>query len=333
MQLVKCPKCGNDMEIENPTCKFCGNKFQIKRNGAIVLGISAFLFLVCIINAFLGKTFIAIVFLVLSAIILPAWWESRKKITIIEIPQETSSPYVDFKTPLPATNKSQEIKHNESTIILPKHKEIYFLDVIERIDRHFALSYQYENVKIAFPKLDAVELGDFLSFVPEPDNAYDNKAIKIMHHNTMIGYVFRGKLQDMINNYIKYNWPIEARIDSISEDTLTYSIGFYKDFNTFDSLSATLTRTSKKDSYDMSRQENLSYVSVDDLLNMEYDFDTETYVVTDRSGNELGELSKSISEKLYLEDNKYDYKGLCTYIDMDDNLKYKCKIQIYKTPL
>ena len=117
---------------------------------------------------------------------------------------------------------------------------------MEIVDGSYLLSYKYSNVKIAMPSLNSVSLGDFLSFEQEPTNTYDDKAVKIMCGLDKIGYVYRGKMQEMINDFLKKELPIEARIDSISEDSLSYSIAFYKDINSFDSVNAVLTKTTKK---------------------------------------------------------------------------------------
>lgn len=209
------------------------------------------------------------------------------------------------------------------------HKKSYFLDILE--DRYI-LCYQYDFVKIAMQNGKGLKLGEFLTLEAEPDNQYDPQAIKILSGLDKIGYLFRGRLQDMANDFIKKGWPVEASIDSITSDGFTCGLGFYKDIDAFDFISATLTKTSKKDFLGTSRQENLSSVSEGNMLSLEYDYDSETYIVSDDCGNELGELSKSISDKLYGEEDDYEYIGICIDNELDDILKYKCKVKILKMP-
>lgn len=209
------------------------------------------------------------------------------------------------------------------------HKKAYFLQVL---DNQYILSYQYDFVRIAMPNKECLSLGDYLSLESEPDNQYDPQAVKISSGIDKIGYLFRGKLQDMSNDFIKKSWPIEAFVDSITDDEVTCGLGFYKDIDAFDSISASLTKTSKKDFLGNSRQDNLSSVSDGDTVCLEYNYDSETYVISDDFGNEIGELSKSVSEKLYNDESDYTYTGICIENELDDNLKYKCKIKILKMP-
>ncbi|MGI6019788.1 MAG: hypothetical protein ACOX8M_13565 [Marvinbryantia sp.] len=206
----------------------------------------------------------------------------------------------------------------------PRYEEAYFLDVV---DDHI-LSYQYKQIKIAFPCREKVELGNFIDFEQEPDNDYDSNAVKILCSADTVGYICKGRLQDMINDFLMNDLPIEARVDSVSKDSFTIAIAFYKSIDSFKSVSATLTKTNKKDCFDNSRQDNLSSVSEGDMLTMEYDYETETYIVSDDCGNELGEISKSISDKLFVQSTDYDYKVICKENDVDDNLKYKCAISV-----
>lgn len=209
------------------------------------------------------------------------------------------------------------------------HKKAYFLDILEN---QYILSYQYDFVKVAMPNIKGLKLGDFLSLEAEPDNQYDPHAVKILSGLDKIGYLFRGKLQDMANDFLKKGLPVEVSVDSIADDSFTCGLGFYKDMNTFDSISATLTKTSKKDFLGTSRQDNLLSVSEGTILSLEYDYDSETYLVSDDCGNELGELSKSISDKLYRDEMNYKYTGICTENELDDNMKYKCKVKVLKMP-
>lgn len=212
-----------------------------------------------------------------------------------------------------------------ATISTYRSEKAYFLDIVED---HYILAYQYEHVKIAMPVMGKVDLGDFLSFEQEPNNEYDNKAVKVTYGGYPIGYLYRGRMQDMVNDFMRKELPIEARVDSIDSDSITCGIAFYKDINSYNGVTATLTKTSKKDFFDIPRQDNLSCISEGDELSMEYDYETETYVVSDSCGSELGEISKSVSEKLYSQQDEYTYRVICVTNELDDNLKYKCKIKV-----
>lgn len=208
----------------------------------------------------------------------------------------------------------------------PKYKDACFLDVLEG---KYIIAYKYDRVNLAMVSPENGSIGDFLILVQEPDNEYDSKAVKVTTDGvTKLGYLFKGKLQDMANDWLKKDLPIEAQIDSVSKKFVTIGIAFYKDINSFRSIDATLTKTSKKDEYENSRQDNLAFVSEYDILEMEYDYDTETYIVRSDTYDELGELSASVSRKLYEQEDDFDYKVICISNDLDNNLKYKCKVKI-----
>lgn len=206
-------------------------------------------------------------------------------------------------------------------------KRACFFDIL---DGQYVLSYRYDFVKVSMPSIDGLQLGDNLSLELEPDNQFDPHAIKILSGSNEVGYLFHRKLQSMVHDFVKRGCPVAASVDSLSIDGFTCGLGFYRDINTFDSVSATLTKTSKKDFFGTSRQDNLSFLSKGDALSFEYNYDSETYVVSDECGNEVGELSKSLSDKLYSQEDEYEYIGICIENEVDDSLKYQCKIKILK---
>lgn len=250
--------------------------------------------------------------------------EERNKEQVI-LQKEKKAPELLPKQDNIQLDRSNKVAQPSEAI---KYQEAFFLDIIEE---HYILSYKYDRVNIAFPVMGKVAIGDFLSLEPEPDNEFDQKAIKVLYGIDKIGYLYRGKIQDMVNDYIHKGLPIDVRVDSMGEDKITCAIAFYKDMESFESIVATLTKTTKKDIFDNSRQDNLSGVSEGDLLNIEFDFETESYLVSDEYGNEIGELSSNVSNKLSLREDDYTYKAICIENEIDDNLKYKCKIKIILT--
>ena len=189
-------------------------------------------------------------------------------------------------------NTGAKLSQNEEAVDL---SELFFPHLT---DGKFLLAYTYQKVSIAFPNLNNLELYNMVYFEREPSNEYDPNAILAMHNGNKIGYVYRGKLQKMISDFISRDRPIVAYVDSINDGKFTIALGFYKPLESFKHVSATLTKTSKKDMFGNLRQDNLACVSEGDLFEIEYDYETETYLVTDDCGNELGELSKSVSNKL-----------------------------------
>lgn len=69
-----------------------------------------------------------------------------------------------------------------------------------------------------------IEYAD-VDFEQEPDNPYDPKAVKVIYsdyeEDIVIGYLFKGCLQDKVNKYINESqaYKIRAYVSSIDEDS------------------------------------------------------------------------------------------------------------------
>ncbi|MBQ1275311.1 MAG: hypothetical protein IIY08_07995, partial [Cellulosilyticum sp.] len=95
-------------------------------------------------------------------------------------------------------------------------------------------------------------------------------------------------------------------------------------------VEVSLTKTSKKDFFGISRQENLDSVSEGDEIYMDYQYDTETYLITDDFGNELGEINTNKSEQLQAyEDEGKEFYGVILEIGYSDSGKNTCKVRIF----
>lgn len=97
------------------------------------------------------------------------------------------------------------------------------------------LSYSYEDVKIYMPNKDDFPFenfmpGDDVEFKKEPDNEYDSNAVAVYWKMQKIGYIYRGKMQDMINDYIYTRCPILSHISSVNDDekTIKLFVAFYR---------------------------------------------------------------------------------------------------------
>lgn len=161
-----------------------------------------------------------------------------------------------------------------------KKENYYFPTVIE----NFYLYRVYnESISVTQECIKNLQSVDELSFYPEPENKYDEKALKIMHNDTFIGYVFRGMIQDMIHDFQKRQWPIRAyyKGTELIKDKLThqYAIAFYKDLNRLESKVFTLKGISKIDSNtDEPRKNAFHLLTPSTLLEIDYDYEKEEYL-------------------------------------------------------
>ena len=96
-------------------------------------------------------------------------------------------------------------------------------------------------------------------------------------------------------------------------------------------MNCNLIKTGKKDILTAEkRQEQVEYLSQDERVYLEEDFNCDGLLVKSDTGYELGELSQSVSEKIL--DRTHNVENLYVKVletDLDDNLKTKVKLKIY----
>lgn len=106
--------------------------------------------------------------------------------------------------------------------------------VTEPIDG-YDLKYHYEDVEVSswdyIPK--DVKLGNRVIFIQEPTNKADNKAIILafVPQRRKFGYLYKGKIQDMVNDYINRGDKVVARLSHLSfkpYKTVKIDIAFFK---------------------------------------------------------------------------------------------------------
>lgn len=239
---------------------------------------------------------------------------------------------------LVSEKENETIENTENTNLEESKKETSRKFNPEPFIKGNYLYKVYENVDIALSEKSNItpQFDKLLDFIFEPTNEYDSNAIKIMQDGNYLGYVYKGRLQQMIHDFNKRNEPYFALIDSI-EPKITYTIAFYKDVTTLDSITTKLIKTNKADSlYEdedkdliQYRYEHIENTSIGECLILEYDYMEETYVVSNSYAEELGEINKRMSEKIHnLENDNYIYPYLHN-VDENENGKMQCSIIIY----
>lgn len=99
----------------------------------------------------------------------------------------------------------------------------------------FKLYKIYDDVDVCVIKGEEPDYGRlFLTGVvlveQEPDNPYDDKAVVVLQCGRKLGYIYRGGLQDMINDFLDRGEPILARLVFVdaANDKLKIKLAFYK---------------------------------------------------------------------------------------------------------
>lgn len=262
---------------------------------------------------------------------------------------ERISPYATSDIPVPIEPKQEPIHNTENytnnsdkpidsnidkestdTNIQEKQIEFHPFD-----DEFLGCIKQYEYYHVSYFVPDNMEstkllINDVITLKQEPDNEYDHNAIALYKNDDKIGYLYKSKLQDMSNDYLKRDdkYIVIAKADS--ENSI--SLFFYKHITLLNNYSEKifkLTGLSKKDEYGYKRMDNLLCVDRWDSVSLDYDFETEKYIVSTTYG-EIGELSKSTSQKIDDSDlfNK-DYYAFITKLTHDDGNISSCEIGIF----
>nr|WP_325300384.1 hypothetical protein [uncultured Dysosmobacter sp.] len=70
-----------------------------------------------------------------------------------------------------------------------------------------------------------------LKTAPEPSNEYDKNAVALLWQGRRLGYLRRGPLQDMTNDWLRRGWPVFASFERGTKDygnsEVYISLAFY----------------------------------------------------------------------------------------------------------
>ncbi|MCD8308605.1 MAG: hypothetical protein LUD19_02025 [Clostridia bacterium] len=105
-------------------------------------------------------------------------------------------------------------------------------------DKGYSLAYHYTDVKVFWEDYipNDVKAGNRVILIQEPTNEFDNKAVLLMFvpQKKKFGYLHRGKLQDMANDYINNGDKVTARVSYIQfkpQKTMKIDMAFFKKVN------------------------------------------------------------------------------------------------------
>lgn len=148
------------------------------------------------------------------------------------------------------------------------------------------VAYQYQEVDIAMTSevvndFSVFRPGDVITFIPEPSNPYDPKAIQLLANNQLLGYVYRGKIQDMLNDFLKFGEPVHGMVFSVRPDEkkITYSVGFYRPARP-KSHGKMLASGRLTTNAGVEAQDNISVCDEGDEVSVDYDYEKERYEVS-----------------------------------------------------
>lgn len=96
-------------------------------------------------------------------------------------------------------------------------------------------TYEYEDVKLytvpeECPNFNGIRLYGRVEFIQEPENLYDDKAVYVTQSGVKLGYLYRGTLQDMANDYLRRGRKLLGVVSGLDyqNGVITISMAFYK---------------------------------------------------------------------------------------------------------
>ncbi len=113
----------------------------------------------------------------------------------------------------------------------PQQYQFYFPSELPNGER---LYKQYDYIEICIingeePDFKTLNIGDKLTFIKQPTNMYDPRAIAIYNKNQKLGYVSRGIGQDMTHDFLDQGNPILAELSAVDkkQKKLKMHIAYY----------------------------------------------------------------------------------------------------------
>lgn len=241
------------------------------------------------------------------------------------IPQETTQEIAEETDTVPIEETKPTCRQEKK-----KPAASFLAHLTDDKGNGWILQYQYERdlclYGCNFEDLIDQE-GEEITFRQEPENTYDPCAVAVYLDDTKIGYIFKGRTQEMTNDWLKRDLVVGGLINSIDEESkeVTYQIAYYVPDSAAQSKVFSLIATSKKDFFGNRRSENIIYCKIGDELVILSDYDT--YTVYSAAGDELGELGASFRSWA----EKITYNTIAGVIDDiydDENGNPKMKVKI-----
>lgn len=104
----------------------------------------------------------------------------------------------------------------------------------------YILKYAYYREPIAGSKyldinLNSLKLNEEIEFEIDPNNKYDNNAIKLFQNGVHLGYIHKNYIQEMVLSYSKReDYKIELILNKLDleKEELGFQIAFYQRYNT-----------------------------------------------------------------------------------------------------
>lgn len=213
----------------------------------------------------------------------------------------------------------------ESTIQLP--------EINNSNGRDYKLKYIYNENLCFCENIESVEILSRVGFKQEIDNQYDPETVSVVFNDKKIGLLYKGDCRDILNKCFRNkNDTVVAFVNKIdlNKNQIRIIIGFYEEVNQNNVVISSLLKTHVVDtSTEEPRQEKVEFLEENDNVYFEENLESNNILVKSECGDELGELSELVSQKILnkKEDLEKVY-GKVFETDYKDDKKI-VKIKIY----
>lgn len=186
------------------------------------------------------------------------------------------------------------------------------------------IKYRYREKLCFCENLDSIKILSRIGFSQDTENEYDKDTIVAYFGDKKIGLLYNGNCRDILKKKLENqndNFIALVRKIDFENNIVELIIGFYEPINPDNVIEAKLLKTNKIDYYtNEKRQEQVELLSVKDIVTLKEDFENECLIVESDTGNELGELSASVSKKI-LEETDYicNVSGYVSKLEFDIN--------------
>lgn len=195
--------------------------------------------------------------------------------------------------------KNQNLYEKEDKIIETSYE---LPNLILDNDLKLKIKYRYREKLCFCENLDSIKVLSRIGFKQEVENVYDKETIVAFFDDKKIGLLYKGNCRDILNKSLgtqKDDFLAFVKRIDLENNFAELIIGFYEPINFNNVIEAKLLKTNKIDYYtDEKRQEQVELLSENDIVTLKEDIENECLIVESDIGNELGELSASVSKKI-----------------------------------
>lgn len=182
------------------------------------------------------------------------------------------------------------------------------------------MKYHYEDVEIGLLanlpfSLEEIKLYEYVDLIQK------DGGICIFYNFKQIGYLRKGKIQEMVNDFKGRGEFVTAFISSIDikSNSISVDMAFYK-------KAKPIYKGKVNGNKNEEMQGNLMGVYEGDRVDFDYNYEKETFEAFVDGSLSIGYLPKSCTKKLEEADS---IKGYIADIDFDDNDEYIATVVIY----